>query len=262
MAGYPRLTQPEFRNVSVITALNAHKDMLNEEGSRRYARDTGQVLTDFYSVDRLSLYTQAKKNRKRRSKAKDFSPSSKGISQRMQEALCKHIAGKLSICVGTPIMIRNNDATELCITKGQEATVVGWESSTGPFGQLVLDTLFLKLVNPPKDTFVPGLPKNVIPMTKSVVNVSCTLANDMIQVLPNFGMTDYAAQGKTRLWNVVDLMKCRTHMSYYTALSRGSTSNGTVIVKEPDDWSLITKGLSGHLRQDSLQTWKEIFEIQ
>ncbi|KAJ7112338.1 hypothetical protein C8R44DRAFT_528010, partial [Mycena epipterygia] len=153
------------------------------------------------------------------------------ISQRMQKALwlchpsstSKHIAGKLSICIGMPIMIRNNDATELCITKGQEETVVGWDSSTGPFGQLVLDTLFLKLVNPPKDIFVPGLPKNVIPMTKSVVTVSCTLANDMvvnvsreqIQVLPNFGMTDYAAQGKTQLWNVVDLTKCRTHMSYY-----------------------------------------------
>ena len=32
--GSPRLTQPEVRNVSVITALNAHKDLLNEEGSK------------------------------------------------------------------------------------------------------------------------------------------------------------------------------------------------------------------------------------
>lgn len=256
--GFPRLTQPEFRNVSVITALNAYKDLLNEEGSKRFARDSGQVLTDFYSVDRLSLYTQSRKNRKRRRKAKDFAPASKGISERMQADLwschpsstTKHVPGKLSIFVGLPIMIRNNDATELCITKGQEATVVGLDSSTGPFGQLVLDTLFLKLINPPKDINVPGLPANVIPMTRSVVNLGCTLTNDMvvnisreqIQVLPNFGMTDYSAQGKTRDWNVVDLTRCRTAMSYYTALSRSSTAEGTVIVKEPPDWSIITKG--------------------
>ncbi|KAJ6549428.1 hypothetical protein DFH09DRAFT_1502328 [Mycena vulgaris] len=171
-----------------------------------------------------------------------------------------------------PIMIRNNDATELCITKGQEATVVGWDSSMGPFGQLVLDTLFLKLVDPPKNINVPGLPENVIPMTKSVVNLTCTLTNDMVvsisreqtQVLPNFGMTDYSAQGKTRDWNVVDLTRCRTHMSYYTALSRSSTSEGTVIVKEPDDWSIITKGLSGHLRQEfrEIDLLDEITELR
>jgi hypothetical protein len=32
-----------------------------------------------------------------------------------------------------PVMIRNNDATELCITKGQEGYVVGWQSSDGPY---------------------------------------------------------------------------------------------------------------------------------
>ena len=30
-----------------------------------------------------------------------------------------------------PVMIRNNDATELCITKGQEGFVVGWQSEKG-----------------------------------------------------------------------------------------------------------------------------------
>ena len=34
-----------------------------------------------------------------------------------------HFPGKLSLCLGMLVMIRNNDATELCITKGQEAYV-------------------------------------------------------------------------------------------------------------------------------------------
>ena len=32
----------------------------------------------------------------------------------------------LQLCFGMPVLIRNNDATELCITNGQEARVVGW----------------------------------------------------------------------------------------------------------------------------------------
>jgi hypothetical protein len=34
---------------------------------------------------------------------------------------------KLTLCLEIPVMIRNNDATELCITKGQEGIIVGWQ---------------------------------------------------------------------------------------------------------------------------------------
>jgi len=37
----------------------------------------------------------------------------------------KYMAGKLPLCVSMPIIICNNEVTELCITKGQEAIVVG-----------------------------------------------------------------------------------------------------------------------------------------
>src|SRR5438046_9059003 len=69
-----------------------------------------------------------------------------------------HFAGKLSLCLGMPVMIRNNDATELCITKGQEGFVVGWHDSKGPHGKRVLDTLFVKLDSPPQLVHIPGLP--------------------------------------------------------------------------------------------------------
>jgi hypothetical protein len=46
----PKLADKRFRNVSIITALNSQKDRINELGSARFAADTGQTLTDFYSV--------------------------------------------------------------------------------------------------------------------------------------------------------------------------------------------------------------------
>ncbi|KAJ6527314.1 hypothetical protein DFH09DRAFT_810471, partial [Mycena vulgaris] len=54
-------------------------------------------------------------------------------------------------CMGMPVMLRSNDETEMCITKGQEGAVVGWDENTGPIGQRILDTLFVKLINPPRD---------------------------------------------------------------------------------------------------------------
>lgn len=60
------------------------------------------------------------------------------------------------------------------------------------------------------------------------------LPDDMVVqvlILPNFAIIDYASQGKTRDLNVIDLNNCRTHFSYYIALSRGSSSSGSVIIQ-------------------------------
>ena len=102
-------------------------------------------------------------------------------------------------------MLRNNDATELCITKGQEGTVAGWKCYVGPHGKLVLDTLFVQLANPPHLVTFASLPENVVPIPKMSQTIECTMKSDEIKkveheqccVLPNFSMTDYGSQGKT-----------------------------------------------------------------
>jgi hypothetical protein len=60
------------------------------------------------------------------------SPAFSGLTKADQDALWEcysymsdHIAGKLSLCISISVMIRNNEATKLCVTKGQEAMVVG-----------------------------------------------------------------------------------------------------------------------------------------
>jgi len=70
-------------------------------------------------------------------------------------------------------MLRHNDATELCITKRQEGIVVGWDSSIGKHGRLTLETLFIELINPPKNINLEGLPENVVPVSKSTTAVTC-----------------------------------------------------------------------------------------
>ena len=170
---------------------------------------------------------------------------------------CSHIPGKLSLCKGLPVLIRSNVATELCITKGQEGIVHSWIASPGLHGRLVLQTLFIQLINPPTTVNLPDLPTNVVPLVKSTVSITCSLPDNseisvlrtQVEVLPNFAMTDYLSQGKTRQFNVCDLNNSRTHQAIYTALSRSSSASGTVILQGFDQ-SKITGGCLGALRQE------------
>jgi hypothetical protein len=272
--GQPRFDYPNFRSVPIITAWNSQKDKLNEIGSRRFADDTGQTLTDFFSVDSLAPSSSDRVERKNRNKAK--LPSYRFLSESERRELSnshpctsEHIAGKLSLCVGMPVMIKNNDATELCITKGQEGTVAGWQESYDEHGRRILDTLFVKLVKPPRVINIPGLAENIVALSRASKRIWCSFPNDMVVailreqvlVLPNFAMTDYASQGKTRVFNVVDLQHCKSHFSYYTCLSRSSTAAGTAIV-QAFATTAITKGITGYLRQEfrELELLNEITE--
>ncbi|KAJ7710919.1 hypothetical protein B0H17DRAFT_914782 [Mycena rosella] len=256
----PKLFSPEFRNVSIITARNSPKDMLNQLGARRFAAGTKQTLIDFCSVDRVSSRS-VDKSKWKGCEQSDIKKMTKGLQRKLWDAApCttnEFIPGKLSLCLGMPVMLRSNDATEICITKGQEGAVVGWDESVGPMGQKVLDTLFVELINPPRKIQVKGLPENVVPLVRTVSHLTVLLEDDtmlsvlreQIVALVNFGMTDYTSQGKSRPKNVVELANCNTHMSYYVALSRGTTAEGTILVQSLNS-SKITGGISGYLRQE------------
>ncbi|KAJ6562187.1 hypothetical protein B0H19DRAFT_1068860 [Mycena capillaripes] len=170
-----------------------------------------------------------------------------------------------------PIMLRANDATELCMTKGQEGVVCGWHASEGPAGQQVLETLFVRLVKPPREIRIADLPVNVVPLVRTVTHITCLLADDtllsvlreQVVCLLNFGMTDYTSQGKSRPKNPVELTHCKDHRSYYVALSRGFTADGTVIVQGFSE-KKITSGMSGYLRQElrELEILDEITKLR
>ena len=77
-----------------------------------------------------------------------------------------------------------------------------------------------------------------------------------------FAMTVYSSQGKTRPDNVVILNSCRDHLSYYTALSRSSTAEGTIIIQGFNP-NKINCGAPGYLRQEfrELELMDEITQL-
>ena len=142
-ADKPKLAKKNFQNVSIITAWNSQKDRINELGSARFAKENNQQLIDFYSTDKWVIYEDIpeKVTGHKRGKRVKATESNINITQAEQEELwelphhaTQHFPGKLSFCIGMPVMLQNNNATELCITKGQEGTVAGWQSYVGPYG--------------------------------------------------------------------------------------------------------------------------------
>ena len=266
LPGRSNINEKQFRNVSIITSLNSQKDEINHLGSVRFASETKQPLTDFYSIDTVTNKEADGTSEKRiKMTGKNRSINHSIIPKDIQDALweqplcanTKLIPAKLSLCIGMPIMIRYNAATEMCITKGQEAFVYAWKSHKLADGKDILDTLFVELANPPTPVKMDGLPLNVVPLTRTSVVTNCKLPDDssitisrsQIEALPNFAMTDYASQGKTRPVNVADLCHCRSHQGYYTALSRSASAAGTLILTSFHP-SKITGGASGALRQE------------
>ncbi|EAU80534.2 hypothetical protein CC1G_13028 [Coprinopsis cinerea okayama7 len=174
----------------------------------------------------------------------------------------EQVPARLSLCIGMPVMVRSNEATELCITRGQEAIVVGWKSTPikGFPRHNSLDTLFVRLVNPPKRIKIPGLPEMVVPLTKTTQQVTAKLPNGetpkisrrQIPVLPNFSMTDYASQGKTRA--LPDEVVKPTRWATIDAYKKWSKDNveadwHPVLRSEPrkDEWQrpIIIVGIPG-----------------
>ncbi|KZT08011.1 uncharacterized protein LAESUDRAFT_605977, partial [Laetiporus sulphureus 93-53] len=256
-----------FRNVSIITGLNAHRDTINEICTHRFALDNNLALTNFYSIDQWSSASSSDSVRDAQRKHRsicDPARRSDKIHSELQDVLWSlppnltgHRAGILSLCPGMPVMLKSNEATELCATNGAEGYVYSWDSHRDGDGHDILDTLFVRLKSPPQAVQIEGLPANVIALTRSKTRVKCVLPNDtcvyidryQINVLPNFAMTDFASQGRTRPFNVCHLKYCRGHQSLYTCLSRSASLSGMLIL-DGFDTSKLTGGINGDLRRE------------
>src|SRR6202042_1297954 len=147
-----------------------------ELGSRHFAAETNQTLTHFHSVDHFGNSPDvSEKKRKGRKSKRTSKHSSSAISPWLQDliwnlphAATAHFPGRLPLCIGMHVMIKNNDATKLCITKGQEGFIAGLTSHNSVHGKKVLDILFVKLDKPAKSVTIDGLPDNVVSIVKSV----------------------------------------------------------------------------------------------
>ena len=128
----PKLNQPQFCNVSIITQFKSHRDEFNRLGSEQFAKDTNQELVHFYSIDKFAgevdndALRAVKKVVNPRRKTNLTNPALQEQLWALDHYLIDNRHGKLSLCMGMPMMIKYNKATKYCVTNRTEAEVVGW----------------------------------------------------------------------------------------------------------------------------------------
>ncbi|KAJ3551661.1 hypothetical protein NM688_g4575 [Phlebia brevispora] len=265
--GRPHMGDAHFRNVPIITGRNLTRDAINEVSCERFARERGLPLVTFVSRDKWGsgkLADTLKETLRTAEEVYERGRDCDRLSRIMQlkvwnlpPADTANLAGRLRLCMGMPVLLKRNVATELGATNGAEGNIVGWDDEQEPTGEHVLKTLFVRLAKPVRPFQLQGLPPNVIPVTPSDEQITCKMLNGkplpvrrhQVEVLPAFAMTDFNSQGHTRPWNPVDLSQCYTHMSIYTALSRGTSLEGTLLLCDFDD-SRIRRGMSKELRKE------------
>ena len=102
------VSHPNFRNVSIITSQNIHKDEINRLGSNCFAVETNQELRDFYSEDVLSSFVPAELDSQyKRRHLKNQLPSSvqHALWNQPVSANTSQIARRLSLCCGLPVVM-------------------------------------------------------------------------------------------------------------------------------------------------------------
>ena len=111
----------------IITGTNLQKDEINRVGALRFAQETNQRLVDFYSEDSSQVsFTETDNSTGIKRIPEITEEIQKALWDQQPLTTYKHITGKLSLCLGLPVMIWHNYATELCMTRGQEGYMYGW----------------------------------------------------------------------------------------------------------------------------------------
>ncbi|KAJ6537465.1 hypothetical protein B0H10DRAFT_1857630 [Mycena sp. CBHHK59/15] len=128
-----------FWSVPIITSWNSQKDKINELGGSRYADDTRQELVHFYSNDTLSPHADSNDRivPKLCGKVKLGAQSTLSLEEKTalwnaHPCTSEGVAGKLSLCLGMPVMIRNNDATDERIEIGASLKLLSRSSTNQP----------------------------------------------------------------------------------------------------------------------------------
>ncbi|EJD34241.1 hypothetical protein AURDEDRAFT_45530, partial [Auricularia subglabra TFB-10046 SS5] len=231
------LTKDEYKYLSIITGHNSDRDAINSLGCTKFSRDTGQELVAFYSVDSRP---SAKSSESQASKHSGLiTPELRNTYWNFTHYESSNVPGILWLCRGMPVIVKKNHATECGVTNGSEGVVVDWISHTVFDGKETLDVLFIKLTAADASVQIEGLPPNVVPICSETSEIYCMLESDhkfklrrhQVHVLPNFSMTDFASQGKNRIYNLVDLHNLYSHQGYYTALSRSAFADNTLVLQ-------------------------------
>ncbi|KAJ3487728.1 hypothetical protein NLI96_g3330 [Meripilus lineatus] len=167
-----------FRYVSILTGINSHRDAINDTSSICFANERHLPLQSFYSKDSWTASASSEYLSNESLSAQEANNEYQKYLWTLPPAVTKNIPGRLVICKDMPVMLKYNEATELCATNGAEGIIHSWNEAVGPLGRKRLETVFVQLKNPPRNIKLPHLPVNIVPIPTASSAINIRLRDD------------------------------------------------------------------------------------
>ena len=234
----------EWRAAPVIVANNASKDAINVRAAEAFAEERGERLEWYHAVDTH-----------KKSKITDASLIESLEAQ--HSGLTKHRLRKIPLVMGMPVAINHNFDVRAGVVNGSWGYVRCVRYTTNDDGRRYLNSCVVEIPGS-EAVSMPHLPPYHFPILTDVTEIKfehnashrrCIIKRRQVPVEPGFAMTAHKAQGQTMSKIVVDLEGCSGTEQPYVMVSRCTSLDGLLILRDFDK-SKITKRVSEDLRRE------------
>ena len=234
----------EWRGAPVIVTSNATRDAINIRATKAFADRTGRELHWYHAVDTY-----------KRSVITD--PELIEGLEAQHSGQTKHRLRRIPLVLGMPVSINQNFDVRAGVVNGSWGYLRAVRFTTDVERRRYLSSCVVDI--PGSDTVeMDYLPEHHFPVLPDVTELKfehvashkrCVIKRKQVPIEPGFAITAHKAQGKTMGKVVVDLAGCSGTEQPYVMVSRCTSIEGMVVLRDFDK-SKVTKRLSEDLRKE------------
>lgn len=230
----------KWAHTPIITAHNATKDALNMRAVQKFAMDRGLPVQYYHARD---IYM------------------GEPVTGRLQRTLLDLHSGKtqqlgrLPLVIGMPVVFTQNYDVAGGVVNGAEGILKAVRYETDDNGYRYATSCVVSMPQCSSSPLSFLEDKEVVALQETS---SCKVTNfhshaefrftrKQLPIMPAFAYTDYKAQGRTMSKVIVDLQSCRNLQSVYVMLSRATSLDGLLILRDFDS-KQVCNPLNGDLR--------------
>jgi ATP-dependent DNA helicase PIF1 len=233
--------QRRFSDAPVIVATKVSRDLINMRFAKQCAKDRGQTLATYKSIDRYKRQRVDLPLQKRLWK--------------LRSRLTKDALGELPLCIGMQVVITENIAIKASVVNGARGLVEQILYDVDEDDNRYIKCVFISLeatdmrAHGMESKWVPIFPVASTFVYKSPEGVNYSVTRSQAPLLPAYASVDYKVQGRSMNLVNVDLSDCRSLQSVYVMLSR-ATSLDSLCVLRPFPAAKLFKRMAQEFRDE------------
>ena len=227
------LAEKKWRSCPLIVSNNNVKDALNAHGAAAFAAQTNQRVHWYYLRDKHSGKTIT-------------DPALQQKLEGLHSGTTKQRLTKIPLVLGMPVMIAQNFDVQGGVVNGSQGILKKIRYTYDNVGNRILHSCIVELPQPENNQSptpqrpMQHLPPNHIPILPDTTDMTfvhpfsrkqCLIERTQVPILPAFAMTAHKAQGQSLPNVIIDLQSCRGTESPYVMVSRVTSLDGLLILR-------------------------------